>query len=155
MTVAGRLEAIWIKRAHRGPMDAVQRASLQAGRGLDGNADRGGRRQVTIIESRAWDAAVEQVGVAVDPVARRANFLVSGVPLARTRGRTLRIGSCELLINGETRPCERMEEAQPGLQAALDPDWRGGVYAQVLTSGDIAVGDAVEWIDAASEPRAG
>jgi MOSC domain-containing protein YiiM len=145
--MSGRLEAIWIKRGHRGPMDAVRQAIVRAGRGLAGNADQGGRRQVTLIESRAWDAAVDGVGVAVDPRERRANLLVSGIPLARSRSRVLRIGACELRVNGETRPCERMDEAQPGLRAALEADWRGGVYAEVLRDGEIAVGDAVEWDD--------
>ena len=142
----GRLEAIWIKRAHRGPMDRVERAEVRAGRGLVGSADQGGRRQVTIIDSRAWDAAIATVGVPVDAAARRANLLVSGVSLAGTRGRTLRIGACTFRVNGETRPCERMDEAQAGLQAALDPDWRGGAYAQVLVDGEIAAGDPVEWL---------
>ena len=139
----GRLEAIWIKRAHRGPMDRVERAEVRAGRGLVGSADQRGRRQVTIVDSRAWEAAVAALGVSVDPSARRANLLVSGVPLARSRGRTLRIGTCEFRINGETRPCERMDEAQPGLRAALGPEWRAGVYAQVLHDGELAVGDPV------------
>ena len=150
--MAGTLDAIWIKRAHRGPMDPVDRATIRRGRGLAGSADQGGRRQVTIIDVRAFDAAVEAVGVPLDPSARRANLLVSGVRLARSRGRTLRVGRCHFRINGETRPCERMEEAQPGLQAALDPDWRGGVYAQALDDGEIAVGDAVDWVADADVP---
>ncbi len=46
----GTLTAIWLKRARRGPMDAAAHASLTAARGIDGNANQGGKRQVTIIE---------------------------------------------------------------------------------------------------------
>src|SRR5688572_25655445 len=104
-----RLDAIWIKRAHRRPMDSVQRAMLRAGRGIVGNANQGGRRQVTLIARGAWDEAIEHLGVDVDPSARRANLLISGLSLTNSRGRTLRVGGCELRINGETRPCERMD----------------------------------------------
>jgi MOSC domain-containing protein YiiM len=45
---------------------------------------------------------------------------------------------------------KRMDEAHPGLRRALDPDWRGGAFAEVLTGGEIAVGDVVAW----SEPEA-
>ena len=141
----GRLEAIWIKRAHRGPMDSVPRATLRAGRGLVGNADQGGRRQVTIIERDAWDEALADVGGPVDPGARRANLLVSGVPLADSRGRTLCIGAARLRINGETRPCERMDEAQPGLLGALGVRCRGGVFADVINDAEIEVGAVVTW----------
>ncbi|MBI4888966.1 MAG: MOSC domain-containing protein [Acidobacteria bacterium] len=145
----GRLEAIWIKRVRRGPMDAVARASLHAGRGLAGNADQGGRRQVTIIDRQAWDGVIEALGGEVDPAVRRANLLVSGVRLAESRGRVLRVGGCRLRINGETRPCALMDEARPGLRRALDPPWRGGVFAEVLDEGQIEVGAAVEWADTA------
>ena len=67
--------------------------------------------------------------------------MVSGVRLQGTRDGILTLGGVRLRIRGETRPCERMDEQCPGLTAALDPDWRGGVYAVVLDDGEIAVGD--------------
>jgi hypothetical protein len=75
VTLAGSLEAIWIKRAHRGPMDSIPTGTLVAGRGLV----------------------------------------------------------------GETRPCERMDEALPGLRSALCTEWAGGAFAQVLHGGEILV----------------
>jgi len=41
--------AIWSKRFKRGPMDPLMFAELVAGRGLAGNTEQGGKRQITII----------------------------------------------------------------------------------------------------------
>ena len=142
----GRLERIWVKRWHRGPMDPVETAELRRGAGIAGSADQGGWRQVTLIAASQWDQVVEAVATAVDPAARRANLLVSGVDLAHSRNQVLRVGDCRLRVRGETRPCERMDEAEPGLRAALGPAWRGGVFAEALEDGRIAVGDVVGWL---------
>jgi MOSC domain-containing protein YiiM len=125
-------------------MDSVARAALD-GSGLVGNANRGGRRAVTLIERETFERVRATLGAAVAPVMRRANLMVSGVRLAGSRGRVLTIGGARIRIGGETRPCERMDEALPGLRAALEPDWGGGAYGTVLEGGEIAVGDPVGW----------
>jgi MOSC domain-containing protein YiiM len=124
-------------------MDARERARLVAGRGVEGSADQGGQRQVSIVSREAWEAALAELGGAVDPAARRANLLVSGVALERSRGAVLAVGSSRLRILGELTPCERMDEALPGLAEALRSGWRGGVFAEVIEGGPIRVGDEV------------
>ena len=88
----GRIEGIWVKRAHRGLMDAVLEAALVAGQGLAGSVGRSRRRQVTLLEREAWERCLAEVGASADPARRRANILVSGLTLARTRGRVLVLG---------------------------------------------------------------
>ena len=137
----GKIEALWTKRAHRGPMDAHERVRLRAGEGIEDDANRGRRkRQVTVIEKEVFERITDDLGDA-DPSMRRANVLVSGVGLANSRGRVLRLGDVRLRIHGETRPCERMDAQAPGLTAALSTPWNGGVYGVVLDDGEIAVGD--------------
>ncbi len=143
----GKIEQIWVKRFHRGPMDPVTHGTLVAGQGLLDSANQGGRRQVTLIARERWNLAGQSMGMHIDPILRRANVLVAGIDLENTRTRILQVGGCRLLIRGETRPCERMDEAVPGLQNALDAHWGGGAFAEIIRGGEITVGDNVTWED--------
>lgn len=146
---AGSVRALWIKRMKRGPMDPVDAVELEEGRGIRENANQGGRRQVTLIEEEVFEELREAFDSSVEPVMRRANVMVRGIRLAGTRDRILRLGETRIEIRGETRPCNLMDETLDGLQDALAPDWRGGVYGQVLTGGTIRVGDEAGWEDGA------
>ena len=115
------------------------------------NTDQGGTHQITLVSLERWNAVSHALGPGVTPILRRANLLVSGVALENSRGRILRVGACRLRIRGETRPCERMDEAHPGLRAALDLNCCGGAHAEVLDDGMIAVGDEVRWDNSADE----
>jgi len=141
--MSGRLEAIWVKRMKRGPMDPLERVMCVAGRGLEGNANQGGRRQVTIFSKETWDRATAPFDNPPSPHARRANLLVSGVDLAHSRGKVLQIGPVRIRIFGETRPCEQMDAAREGLRTALEEPWAGGAFGEVLDDGEIHVGAAV------------
>src|SRR6202008_1615201 len=119
-------------------------------RGIAGNADQGGRRQVTVMDLERWQELMDLLAGDLETGARRANLGVDAPDLFDTRGRILRIGRTRLRILGETRPCERMEEMLPRLQAAMRDRWGGGVYAEVIEGGDISVGDEVVLEDAPS-----
>jgi MOSC domain-containing protein YiiM len=143
----GRVERLWVKRAHRGAMDARDSITLVAGRGVDGSADRGGRRQVTILEREVWESLMRELGSDAGPETRRANVLVSGIDLRASRRRVLRLGGTKIRIGGEVKPCERMEEAVAGLRALMYPEWKGGAFGEIVGGGTVSVGDAVEWED--------
>jgi MOSC domain-containing protein YiiM len=141
----GVLAAIWVKRARRGPMDGARVGELVAGRGLVGNADQGGRRQVTLLEEEVWARLMRELDATASTAGRRANLVLRGLPLADSRGRELTIGACRLRILGETKPCEQMDEAVPGLRRLMFPDWHGGAFAEVLVGGALTVGDSAAW----------
>ena len=73
----GQLVAIFLKRFHGGPMDSQESAELLPGVGLKGNADRGGRRQVTLVSLERWEELMNRVGGNLGPGARRANLVLS------------------------------------------------------------------------------
>jgi MOSC domain-containing protein YiiM len=123
-------------------MDPVTRASLIAGRGIVGDANQGSTRQVTILSDKDWSEVTAQPGTP-DPIVRRANLLVSDVDLRNSRNKILQIGRVRIRLLGEVRPCERMEEAQPGLRIAMSVPYGGGAFGEVLDDGEIAVGDRV------------
>jgi MOSC domain-containing protein YiiM len=137
----GRVEAIWVKRSFGGVMDPADEVDLVAGKGIvhDASFGRSGR-QVTVIEREVFDRVKRSLPDA-QPAMRRANIMVSGVRLADSRNRVLRVGGVRLRLRGETKPCERMDEQCEGLRAALASDWGGGAHGVVLDDGLVRVGD--------------
>ena len=71
---------------------------------------------------------------------------MSDIDFVDSHGKVLKVGEVRIRIYGETRPCEQMEAAVPGLQEAMSVPWGGGAFGEVLDDGQIAVGDPVELV---------
>ena len=128
-------------------MDSVDEATLVTQQGIEGNADQGLNRQITLIEEEVWAGLMHQMDANLDPSIRRANVMISGLSLKDSRKKILKIGDSRILVKGETKPCERMDEALDGLQDLMRPEWRGGAYGRILEGGTIKVGDPVAWVE--------
>jgi MOSC domain-containing protein YiiM len=143
--MAGRVLAIARREKSRAPMEEIESASVTTEAGVEGDS-RGNpdERQVTVLTRESWQAACDELGKEIPWTTRRSNILIEGMRIEGQLGKTIRIGDLALQITGETDPCNRMEEQVAGLRQALTPDWRGGVTCRVMSSGQIAVGDAVD-----------
>ena len=140
----GVLVGIARRDKKRAPMETMERAEISAGTGVASDSrGKPGKRQVTVLTAAAWRDACEALGADVPWTTRRANLLVEGIELEDVEGAVLRIGDAELRVTGELEPCSRMDEQQPGLTRALQPNWRGGVTCTVVKGGFVAVGDTV------------
>ena len=139
----GVVRAIAWRPTDGGAMQATHECRVLARRGIDTENRKHGKREVTLLTAEAWGDVCRELGVDLSWHFRRANFLVEGVDLANTIGKTISIGAVTVYIHGETKPCQLMDDQHQRLREALKPNHRGGVFGQVKTGGTICVGDPV------------
>jgi MOSC domain-containing protein YiiM len=141
----GRLIGICRAREKMAPLETLEQAEVTPEAGISGDV-RGTKpgRQVTVLFREGWQDACRDAGAPqLDWLTRRANLYVEGLERPRENGVRLTIGEVVLQVADETKPCALMEAAQPGLRAAMKPDWRGGVCCDVVRGGTIRLGDVV------------
>jgi hypothetical protein len=144
----GRVEAVLVADVKEGAMRAVERVEARAGAGLEGDryAARGGTfslnsapgsgHEVTLVDAAAlWEAGVS-AGEA------RRNIVTSGIDLDDLIGARFTVGGAELAGRRRCEPCAHLQRlTRPEVLRALVH--RGGLRADVLRSGPIAVGDRI------------
>lgn len=139
----GFVRGVAIRTVRMGPMREVECATVAAGSGIEGDLHVSRKRGVTFIAREQWQEVIDELGAELPWHTRRANVLVETLRLQDTVGKIITIGDVDVLIHGETDPCPAMDRLHAGLQAALVPDMRGGVYGEVLRGGTFCVGDAI------------
>ena len=141
-----RLVGIATKAKRRDQMHEVDTAEIGINFGVKGDyRGRPGWRQITVLSQDSWNDACQFIGNLLPWTIRRANLLITGRRFChKDIGRIISIGEVELRITRETDPCNRMNDAHPGLKDALAIQWRGGVCCRVQREGLIEVGYGVQ-----------
>jgi MOSC domain-containing protein YiiM len=157
MTAAlrGEVEAIHIASAQGGAMRLVPRIHARVGAGLEGDRyalglghyshDRRVSRDLTLIEAEVIED-LSALGIRLAPGETRRNVTTRGIRLNELVGRRFRIGAIECRGTRLCEPCIYLVELVG--QALLDPlVHRGGLRADILVDGHLAVGDAIRSLD--------
>jgi MOSC domain-containing protein YiiM len=143
---AGIVTWIGLRPARRVMPVAVAEARLDPVAGLEGDHWRGRAsraRQVTLIGAEDLDAIARFLGRdVVTPDMLRRNVVVRGINLLALKGRTVQLGGAVLRVSGECHPCSRMEEIL-GVGGYNAVRGHGGMTAEVLEAGRVAIGDAI------------
>lgn len=148
----GIVELVALAAEAEAPMQVVHSVEVVEGRGLVGDRyERGagtfsnpnGRGyDLTLVEAEALEGLSAR-GVKLSPAEARRNLVVRGVALDDLIGRRFRIGEIECLGQRRCEPCAHLQRlTRPGVLSGLVH--RGGLRADVLSSGEIRTGDRVE-----------
>jgi hypothetical protein len=141
----GTVAAILIAEAAEGPMQSMDSVAALPGRGLDGDryergigtfSAPGNGYELTLIEADVLDE------IDLPWADARRNVVVRGVSLNALVGKQFRIGQVTCVGRRLAEPCRHLEKlARPGLLRPLVH--RGGLRADILSSGTITVGDEI------------
>jgi MOSC domain-containing protein YiiM len=143
----GRVEGIYIspeKGLLPEPVDSVR---ALAGRGLEGNryffdGDAPPGVALTLIAAEAVEAMEREHGISIEPRESRRNVVTRGIDVNELVGKRFRVGDVECRGVELCEPCTDLQAmTKPGIIKGLTH--RGGLNADILSDGEISVGDAV------------
>ena len=154
----GRVEALAIADRAEAPMQEVTTARAIPDRGLDG--DRYAKRvgtftprsglgvgyDLTLIEAEVLDKLTLPDGRRLGYAEARRNVVTRGIDLNTLVGQRFRVGDVECVGRRLCEPCAHLERlTHRGVLRKLIH--RGGLRADVLTTGSITVGAAIECLE--------
>ena len=150
----GSVVSVHVARAAGEPMIATQEVRAVVGRGLESDRYHEGTgfysdhpgpiREVSLIEEETLEALERDHNLTLAPGITRRNITTRGVPLNHLVGREFRVGGTTLRGVELCEPCKHVVDVT-GIKSLLPTlIHRGGLHAQVISSGTIATGDAIE-----------
>jgi MOSC domain-containing protein YiiM len=156
----GSVEAIFIAAKAESQPQPVEAAAAVVGRGLEGDRyfagegtffeERKPGQDLTLIEAEAVEALARETGIELGPGGSRRNVVTRDIGLNGLVGRRFAVGDVQCVGRRLCDPCSHLEGlTQPGVLKGLVN--RGGLRADIVAGGRIAVGDGVSDLGAADE----
>ena len=144
--MTGRVEGIYVTSEHGELPEPVESVRALAGRGLEGNRyffdEAPAGTALTLIAAEAVEAMEREHGVGLEPRETRRNVVTRGIDVNELVGKRFRVGDVECLGVELCEPCADLQAmTKPGVIKGLAH--RGGLNADILSDGEISVGDAV------------
>lgn len=144
---AGQVEGIWLAATAGAPTSDVPAARALPGRGLQGDRHVSGRgtfpsgppgSALTLIEAEVCESFAPVLG----PDEHRRNLVTRGIELNRLVGHQFTIGPVRCRGARLCEPCTVVQRyaGRPILRELVH---RGGLRADILSGGEIAVGDTI------------
>ena len=152
------VEGIYIAPEPEAPTRSVDTVQAVAGRGLEGDRYYAGDgtysdvpepgRDITLIEAEAIEGLARDDGIDLAAGEARRNVVTRGIGLNELVGRRFLVGPVECVGRELCDPCSHLQKlTRPGVLKGLAT--RGGLRADIVSGGRIAVGDEVRDLGAA------
>jgi MOSC domain-containing protein YiiM len=151
----GVVEGIFLAPEIAAPCKPVESVRFVPGRGPEGDRkfrpegtepyEQGTGRDITLIEAEAIEELAANTGIELGPGEARRNIVTRGISLDDLVGKPFRVGDVRCVAIEPNEPCRHLEKlTQPGVLRGLVG--RGGIRADVVSGGEVNVGDPVEEI---------
>jgi MOSC domain-containing protein YiiM len=148
----GIVEGIHIAPASEAATQPVESVDAVPGKGLEGDRYFAGDgtysdrrepgRDLTLIEAEAIEGLAREHGIELRPGESRRNVTTRGIGLNDLVGHRFTVGEVECVGTELCDPCNHLQKmTQPGVLKGLAN--RGGLRADIVSGGRIAVGDEV------------
>ena len=157
----GTIERIYIARGKRQPVERVDRASVEAGKGIVGDRYHQLAEQhlakemavmenhISLVEQEALDKFMQDHDLDYDYGDFRRSVITSGIDLNALVGRQFRLGNAVLYGVELCEPCSYLariihKDVLPEMAVSA------GLRATVIESGEIKAGDTLSAIESAA-----
>ena len=103
----------------------------------------GDREQITLIESENIDYYNDTYNTEFTYLEFRRNIVTKNIKLNDLIGKTIQVGEIKLKVNDLCRPCKDLQQRLGKSNIIKEFLRRGGLRCEILSSGNIKIGDKI------------